>query len=153
MHEALVVVDLQTDFCPGGALAVPDGDAIVPLVNRLLGDAAVRVLTADWHPPGHRTCSTPPTKPRSKARFPACAAAKERWPGGCQSAVRTRTAASPRSRFTSGTIASPSHGMSGSGGVGVVLGGPVAVPGGRRVACGPRSGRDPAAASHRSDLA
>jgi len=55
VHEALVVVDLQTDFCPGGALAVPDGDAIVPLVNRLLGDAAVRVLTADWHPPGHRS--------------------------------------------------------------------------------------------------
>lgn len=55
MHEALVVVDLQTDFCPGGALAVPGGDAIVPLVNRLLEDAAVRVLTADWHPPGHRS--------------------------------------------------------------------------------------------------
>lgn len=55
MLEALVVVDLQNDFCPGGALPVPDGDAIVPLVNRLLEAAAVRVLTADWHPPGHRS--------------------------------------------------------------------------------------------------
>jgi nicotinamidase/pyrazinamidase len=53
MTEALVVVDLQTDFCPGGALAVPDGDAIVPLVNSLLARAAVRILTQDWHPPGH----------------------------------------------------------------------------------------------------
>lgn len=53
MTEALVVVDLQNDFCPGGALAVPEGDAIVPLVNRLLETAAVRVLTADWHPRGH----------------------------------------------------------------------------------------------------
>lgn len=53
MTEALVVIDLQNDFCPGGALAVPEGDAVVPLVNRLLESAAVRVLTADWHPQGH----------------------------------------------------------------------------------------------------
>ena len=53
MTEALVVVDLQNDFCPGGALAVADGDAIVPLVNRLLAVAEVRVLTQDWHPPQH----------------------------------------------------------------------------------------------------
>lgn len=55
MTEAVVVVDLQNDFCPGGALAVPDGDAIVPVVNRLLEEAAVRVLTADWHPRDHRS--------------------------------------------------------------------------------------------------
>ena len=53
MTEALVVVDLQNDFCPGGALPVPGGDAIVPAVNRLLAVAAVRVLTADWHPRDH----------------------------------------------------------------------------------------------------
>lgn len=53
MTEALVVVDLQNDFCPGGALPVPGGDGIVGPVNRLLESAAVRVLTADWHPPGH----------------------------------------------------------------------------------------------------
>ena len=47
MTEALVVVDLQNDFCPGGALPVADGDAIVPLVNRLLAQASVRVLTQD----------------------------------------------------------------------------------------------------------
>ena len=53
MPEALVVVDVQKDFCPGGALPVADGDGIVPLVNRLLELAEVRVLTADWHPPDH----------------------------------------------------------------------------------------------------
>lgn len=55
MTEALVVIDLQNDFCPGGALPVPDGDAIVPRVNRLLARGGVRVLTQDWHPPLHRS--------------------------------------------------------------------------------------------------
>jgi nicotinamidase/pyrazinamidase len=53
-RDALVVVDLQNDFCPGGALAVRDGDAIVPVVNRYLdrfGEAGAPVfLTRDWHP-------------------------------------------------------------------------------------------------------
>ena len=53
MTEALIVVDLQNDFCPGGALPVDDGDAIVPLVNRLLAQAKIRILTQDWHPPQH----------------------------------------------------------------------------------------------------
>src|SRR5271165_101136 len=52
-REVLVVVDVQRDFCPGGALAVPEGDAVVPLVNRLAGEFAHVVLTQDWHPPGH----------------------------------------------------------------------------------------------------
>jgi nicotinamidase/pyrazinamidase len=52
-RDLLVVVDVQNDFCPGGALAVPDGDAIVPVVNRLARDFAHVVLTQDWHPPGH----------------------------------------------------------------------------------------------------
>jgi nicotinamidase/pyrazinamidase len=52
-REALVVVDVQRDFCPGGALEVPEGDAIVPLVNRLAAEFAHVVLTQDWHPLGH----------------------------------------------------------------------------------------------------
>ncbi len=51
--DVLVVVDVQNDFCPGGALAVPDGDAIVPLVNRLAARFPHVVLTQDWHPAGH----------------------------------------------------------------------------------------------------
>lgn len=49
----IVLVDLQNDFLPGGALAVPEGDLIVPLVNRLLPRFDLVVATQDWHPPDH----------------------------------------------------------------------------------------------------
>lgn len=49
----LLVVDVQNDFCPSGRLAVPRGDEVVPIVNRLAGRCAHVVLTQDWHPPGH----------------------------------------------------------------------------------------------------
>ena len=51
--DALLVVDVQNDFMPGGALAVPGGDEIVPLVNRLAAGFANVILTQDWHPAGH----------------------------------------------------------------------------------------------------
>jgi nicotinamidase/pyrazinamidase len=51
--DILLVVDIQNDFCPGGALAVPQGDAIIPLVNRLASRFAHVGLTQDWHPAGH----------------------------------------------------------------------------------------------------
>ncbi|MBV1698205.1 MAG: bifunctional nicotinamidase/pyrazinamidase [Hyphomicrobiales bacterium] len=51
--DVLVVVDVQNDFCPGGALAVPRGDEIVPTINRLAARFDNVVLTQDWHPPGH----------------------------------------------------------------------------------------------------
>ncbi|SDW17238.1 bifunctional nicotinamidase/pyrazinamidase [Roseicitreum antarcticum] len=50
---ALIVIDVQNDFCPGGALAVPGGDAVVAGINALLHGAPVRVLTQDWHPADH----------------------------------------------------------------------------------------------------
>ncbi len=50
---ALVVVDVQNDFCPGGALAVPEGDAVVPVINRLVPGFDVVIATQDWHPAGH----------------------------------------------------------------------------------------------------
>jgi len=52
-RDILIVVDMQNDFCPGGALAVPQGDEIVPTVNRLAAEFAHVILTQDWHPPGH----------------------------------------------------------------------------------------------------
>ncbi len=51
--DALIVVDVQNDFCPGGALAVADGDAVVPIVNALARRFANVILTQDWHPAGH----------------------------------------------------------------------------------------------------
>ena len=53
MRTALLVIDVQNDFCPGGALAVPDGDAVVAAANALMPRFDVVVATRDWHPPGH----------------------------------------------------------------------------------------------------
>ncbi|APZ52717.1 bifunctional nicotinamidase/pyrazinamidase [Salipiger abyssi] len=52
MH-ALIVIDLQTDFCPGGALAVAGGDEIVAPVNAMMPEFDAVILTQDWHPAGH----------------------------------------------------------------------------------------------------
>jgi nicotinamidase/pyrazinamidase len=52
-EQALVVIDLQNDFCPGGSLAVAGGDEIVPLVNDLIRNFEHVVMTQDWHPAGH----------------------------------------------------------------------------------------------------
>ena len=51
--DVLIVVDVQNDFCPGGALAVPHGDEVVPIVNRLATQFRNVVITQDWHPRGH----------------------------------------------------------------------------------------------------
>ena len=52
-NEAILVIDVQNDFCPGGALAVAGGDEIVAPINALLEDYPVRVFTQDWHPSDH----------------------------------------------------------------------------------------------------
>ncbi len=51
--KALLVVDVQNDFCPGGSLAVPGGDNVVPVINRLMGRFPLVVASKDWHP--HKT--------------------------------------------------------------------------------------------------
>ena len=51
--DALIAIDVQNDFCPGGLLAVAEGDAVIPRINALLGEFSVRVLTQDWHPANH----------------------------------------------------------------------------------------------------
>jgi len=53
--DVLLVVDVQRDFCPGGSLAIPDGDAVVPIINRLAGKFPHVVLTQDWHPARHHS--------------------------------------------------------------------------------------------------
>ncbi len=62
-RDVLVVVDIQNDFCPGGALSVPRGDEVIPLINRLAERFPHVVLTQDWHPPDHLSfASTHPGK-------------------------------------------------------------------------------------------
>lgn len=53
--KALLVIDVQNDFCPGGSLAVPEGDAIIPAINDLAQAFEHVILTQDWHPPGHHS--------------------------------------------------------------------------------------------------
>jgi len=53
MTHALIVIDVQNDFCPGGALAVPEGDAIIAGINGMMKQADAVILTQDWHPAGH----------------------------------------------------------------------------------------------------
>jgi nicotinamidase-related amidase len=64
-REVLLIVDVQNDFCPGGALAVPGGDEIVPVVNKLAAGFPHVILTQDWHPAGHASfaSSHPGKKP------------------------------------------------------------------------------------------
>jgi nicotinamidase/pyrazinamidase len=52
-NAALLVVDVQNDFCSGGALAVPGGEGVIPLINRIAGKFTTVVLTQDWHPADH----------------------------------------------------------------------------------------------------
>lgn len=53
--KALLIVDVQNDFCPGGALAVPGGDQVVPVINRLSATFDHVIQTQDWHPRGHQS--------------------------------------------------------------------------------------------------
>lgn len=53
MSDALIVIDVQNDFCPGGALAVPEGDRIVTGINAMMDRFDTVILTQDWHPAGH----------------------------------------------------------------------------------------------------
>ncbi|WP_412508435.1 bifunctional nicotinamidase/pyrazinamidase [Roseovarius sp. SYSU LYC5161] len=53
MTEALIVIDVQNDFCPGGALAVAEGDQILDGINTLMAGFPAVILTQDWHPAGH----------------------------------------------------------------------------------------------------
>ena len=53
MTSALLIIDVQNDFCPGGLLAVNEGDAVVPIINRMQDDFPLVVATQDWHPADH----------------------------------------------------------------------------------------------------
>jgi len=59
-HDALLVVDVQNDFCPGGALGVPGGDGVVPPINRIMGRFDHLVFSRDWHPQDHCSFSDHP---------------------------------------------------------------------------------------------
>lgn len=81
--EALIVVDVQNDFCPGGALAVDGGHEIIGPVNDLMGEFAVKVLTQDWHPVDHASFAGnhPGSEPFSVIEMPY--GPQVLWPTHC----------------------------------------------------------------------
>ena len=81
--DVLLVVDVQNDFCPDGALAVPGGDEIVPIINGLAGRFQHVVLTQDWHPAGHQSfaSSHPGTQPFDTIDLPY--GSQVLWPDHC----------------------------------------------------------------------
>ncbi len=81
--DVLLVVDVQNDFCPGGGLAVPEGGAVVPVINRIAPGFAHVVLTQDWHPPGHESFAS---SHAGRAPFETIEAAygpQTLWPDHC----------------------------------------------------------------------
>ncbi|MFT6932076.1 MAG: nicotinamidase/pyrazinamidase [Paracoccaceae bacterium] len=82
-NEALIVIDLQNDFCPGGALAVPGGDEIVPKINALMAEFQAVILTQDWHPAGHSSfaSSHPGKAPMEMTEMPY--GPQVLWPDHC----------------------------------------------------------------------
>ncbi|PMQ12803.1 Isochorismatase family protein YecD [Pseudomonas sp. AD21] len=82
-RTALLVIDVQNDFTPGGQLAVPEGDLIVPLINRLGGLFKQVVIAQDWHPTGHASfaSSHPGRKPYEVIQLPY--GEQTLWPEHC----------------------------------------------------------------------
>ena len=82
-REVLLIVDVQNDFCPGGALAVAEGDAIVPAINRLAQSFAHVILTQDWHPPGHTSFASSHPGKRPFDTIEVRYGAQILWPDHC----------------------------------------------------------------------
>ena len=82
-EDLLLIIDVQNDFCPGGALAVSDGDAVVPVINRLSGLFDHVVLTQDWHPARHSSfASSHPGKAPFES-VPMAYGPQTLWPDHC----------------------------------------------------------------------
>jgi nicotinamidase/pyrazinamidase len=81
--DVLVVVDIQYDFCPGGALAVPQGDEIIPLINSLAARFRNVVLTQDWHPRGHFSFASSHPGKRPYDTIAASYGPQVLWPDHC----------------------------------------------------------------------
>jgi nicotinamidase/pyrazinamidase len=82
-RTALLVIDVQNDFIPGGQLAVPEGDLIVPLINQLGGQFRQVIIAQDWHPAGHASfaSSHPGRKPYDVIQLPY--GEQTLWPVHC----------------------------------------------------------------------
>ena len=86
--SALVVTDVQNDFCTGGALAVPDAEAILPVVNELIAAFQQVIFTQDWHPPGHVSFASSHPGRRVFDRITLPTGEQILWPDHCVTGTR-----------------------------------------------------------------
>jgi nicotinamidase/pyrazinamidase len=82
-NDVLIVVDVQNDFCTGGALAVPDGEKVVPTINRIAKKFENVVLTQDWHPKDHISFSSNHLNKRPYDRIELSYGQQVLWPDHC----------------------------------------------------------------------
>jgi nicotinamidase/pyrazinamidase len=82
-HDALIGIDIQNDFCPGGALAVAEGDQVVPLTNALMAAFERVLLTQDWHPAGHSSFASVQDGAAPYDSIEAAYGAQTLWPDHC----------------------------------------------------------------------
>ncbi len=85
--DVLLVIDVQNDFCPGGGLAVPEGDSVVPVINRIAPAFGQVVLTQDWHPPGHLSFASSHPGRRPFETIALAYGAQTLWPDHCVQAT------------------------------------------------------------------
>jgi len=86
--DALLIIDLQNDFCPGGSLAVAGGDEIIALLNRLARDFAHVLLTQDWHPRGHLSFASAHPGRQPFETIEMSYGAQTLWPDHCVQGTR-----------------------------------------------------------------
>jgi nicotinamidase/pyrazinamidase len=82
-RDVLLVVDIQNDFCPGGALAVPRGGEVVPVINRLARRFEHVVLTQDWHPAGHQSFASSHSGRKPYETIEVAYGSQILWPDHC----------------------------------------------------------------------
>ncbi|ARG98471.1 bifunctional nicotinamidase/pyrazinamidase [Legionella micdadei] len=81
--RTLIIIDLQNDFMPGGALAVPNGDLIVPVINNLLTNFDLIIATQDWHPANHKTFASQHAGKKPFEKIMLHGVEQTLWPDHC----------------------------------------------------------------------
>src|SRR5271170_8258732 len=81
--EALIIIDVQNDFCKGGALAVPDADSVVPIINELAINYEHIILTQDWHPENHMSFASMHNNQSSFTQVAFSYGMQTLWPDHC----------------------------------------------------------------------
>lgn len=82
-HDVLIVIDVQNDFCPGGALAIADGDAVIAAIHRIAPRFEHVILTQDWHPADHASFAIAHAGKRPFDQIEMSYGAQTLWPGHC----------------------------------------------------------------------